>query len=105
MCLHTMLVVSNRLPVADGREDEFETLFKERASLAADRAGLQRVELLRPIDADTYVIQAYWESRDAFERWRTSEDFETAHADLPDDLFTGPNHLEIHELSGEYNGE
>ena len=96
-----MLVVSNRLPVADGREDEFEALFDERASMAMDRVGLRRLEPLRPVEANTYVIQAYWESRDAFERWRASDDFKTAHAGLPTDLFTGANQLEVHELAVE----
>jgi heme-degrading monooxygenase HmoA len=98
-----MLVVSNRLPVVAGREAEFEALFEERSGMAAERDGLRRLELLQPVEAETYVIQAYWESWDAFERWRASADFETAHADLPDDLFSGPNQLEIHELAVTYD--
>lgn len=92
-----MLVVTNRLPVADGQEERFEAFFADRAALADGQPGCERVDLLRPVEADYYVIQAFWKSRAAFERWRASEAFQTAHDDIPDDLFTGPNTLEIYE--------
>lgn len=98
-----MLVVSNRISVVAGHEAEFEALFEERSGMAVNRAGLHRLYLLRPIEAHTYVIQAYWESRDAFEEWRASEDFKMAYADLPNGLFTGPNHLGVHDLWLEYD--
>lgn len=94
-----MLVVTNRLPVAEGYGEEFLALFEERVEQIRARSGLKEVEILRPVDADQYVVQAYWESREAFEQWRTSEDFRAAHADLPSEMFTGPNQLDIYELA------
>lgn len=96
-----MLVVANHLAVADGYEEKFVKLFEERAEQLRDQSGLKRVEILRPFDGDQYVIQAYWVSRDAFEQWRNSEEFEAAHADLPAEMFTGSNQLEIYEVTKE----
>lgn len=96
-----MLVVANHLPVTDEYEAEFLELFEERVEQLRGRTGLEKVEILRQLDGRQYVIQAYWESRDAFERWRNSEDFEAAHANLPSEMFSGPNHLEIYELTRE----
>jgi heme-degrading monooxygenase HmoA len=93
-----MLVVANRLPVAEGHEDRFLQLFEERLDQIRARSGLREVEILRSVDTDEFVINAYWESREAFEQWRNSEDFETAHADLPTEMFTGPNRLDVYEL-------
>jgi heme-degrading monooxygenase HmoA len=93
-----MLVVANRLSVAQGHEDRFLQLFEERLPRIRSRSGLREVEILGSVDTNEFVIKAYWESREAFEQWRNSEDFETAHADLPTEMFTGPNQLDIYEL-------
>jgi len=105
--LHTLsvLVVANHLPVAEEYQTEFVELFEERVDQTRGRSGLEKVEILRPVDGGRYVIQAYWQSRDAFDQWRNSEDFEAAHADLPAKLFTGANHLRIYDLAGEIGAE
>lgn len=92
-----MFVVTNRLPVADGREADFVDLFEERIDRMRRRAGFERVELLAPVDTDHYIIQAYWESSAAFERWRESNAFREAHADLPLAMFDGSNQVETYE--------
>lgn len=99
-----MLVVANRIPVAEGQEAAFIERFEEQSEGIRDRPGFQGVELLSPVDADYHVIQAYWDSREAFEQWRNSRDFEEAHADIPDELFDGDNQLEIYERKLEIRG-
>lgn len=94
---HAMFVVANRIPVTDGREEEFIELFEERTDQLSRRAGFEKVELLEPVDADHYIIHAYWESSDAFDEWRESSAFEDAHADLPSEMFAGSNRLESYE--------
>lgn len=96
-----MLVVANHLPVAAEYEADFVELFEERVAQIRGRPGLKRVEILRHCDGDEFVVQAYWESRDAFEQWRDSDDFVAAHADLPSEMFLGGNRLEIYELAAE----
>jgi len=98
---HAMFVVTNHLPVADGREDDFEELFEERAGSVARRPGVRRLELLRPAEAGSYAVRAYWSSREAFGRWRASDEFRAVHADLPDGLLDGSNRIESHELAVE----
>lgn len=104
-----MLIVANRLPVASGREEEFVELFEERLEEIREQAGFERVELLAPAEwegeQDCYVIQAYWASREDFERWRDSDAFRRAHADFPSELFAGSNRIEIYELTAEFDGE
>lgn len=95
-----MLVVANHLPVAEGQEERFIELFEERVRRTRTRPGLESVEILQSVDSDEFVVQAYWESRAAFDEWRDSDDFRAAHADLPDGMFTGPNRLELYELAG-----
>lgn len=92
-----MFVVENRIPVTDGREEEFVELFEERTNQLSRRAGFEKVELLESVDADHYVIHAYWESNDAFEQWRESDAFRDAHADLPPEMFAGSNRIESFE--------
>lgn len=96
-----MLVVANRLPVADDREGEFEELFEERAREVTGLTGLKRLELLRADSSGVYVTRAYWESREAFDQWRSSKAFQTVHAGLPAGMFTGSNELEIYELASD----
>lgn len=96
-----MFVAVNRIPVVDGCDDEFREAFEERTQHIRQQPGLHRVELLRPVDAEQYIIQAYWESRAAFDQWRNSEAFQAAHADLSEGLFAGSNHLELYECTGE----
>lgn len=92
-----MLVVANHLQVAEGYEEEFLDRFEQQAARIRGRPGLTKVEILRPVDADEFIIQAYWESKEAFDQWRTSDDFHAAHSNLPPEMFAGPNHLEIYE--------
>ncbi|MBX0323968.1 antibiotic biosynthesis monooxygenase [Halomicroarcula sp. F13] len=94
-----MLVVANHLPVAPEHEADFVELFEERVAQLGGRSGLEKVEILRQREGNQFVVQAYWESRDAFEQWRDSDDFVAAHADLPSEMFTGQNRLEIYDLA------
>lgn len=94
-----MLVVQNRHPVNEGREEEFEALFEERTQLASQQIGFESLHLLRAEERSEYVIQAYWESEAAFENWRSSDLFVRAHEDISEDLFAGPNQLSVYEVT------
>ena len=49
--------------------------------------------------SDYYVVLTYWESEEAFRKWRESEDFRQAHANRPPkEMFAGPNVFEMHEV-------
>jgi heme-degrading monooxygenase HmoA len=95
-----MFVVTNRIPVAPGWEEQFETRFRNRAHAIGKQAGFVRMEVLRPVSKDTpYAVVTVWEDQPAFQAWIASEDFRDAHRNpLPKDAFTGDGRLEQHEL-------
>jgi heme-degrading monooxygenase HmoA len=110
-----MIVVTNRIPVAEGWEEKFEDRFRDRAHLVDRAPGFVRNEVLRPRpmtfdhdsgewvadpDAESYYeVKTWWETFEDFERWTNSPEFAEAHADRPpSEMFAGSNVLEIHEV-------
>lgn len=95
-----MFVVANRIPVADGYEEQFEDRFSERVAKVDERPGFVRMEVLRPTGDEPYVVLTYWESEADFEAWTDSEDFREAHANRPPpEMFDGENAMEAHEVA------
>ncbi len=109
-----MFVVTNRIPVAEGYEEQFEERFRKRARLIDNEPGFIRNLVLRPVsrrldpatgsfkESDAlgyYLVQTFWESEQAFWDWTSSDSFRKAHSDRPPkEMFAGPNVLEIHEV-------
>lgn len=94
-----VVVVANRIPVAEGWEEDFERRWRDREWSIAELPGFLRNEILRPVRGDHYVVKTYWEDMEAFEAWTESRAFREAHADPPpEEAFAGPNVLEIHEV-------
>ena len=110
-----MIVVTNRIPVAQGQEIDFEARFKRRVHLVDRSPGFIRNEVHRPrpmkFDGASggwkpdpegrgyYEIKTWWRSMADFEAWTKSEAFAEAHRDRPPkEMFAGPNVLEIHEV-------
>ncbi len=113
--LFEMIVVTNRIPVAQGHEIDFEDRFKRRAHLVDQSPGFVRNEVHRPqpmrFDRETgawvpdpdsqgyYEVKTWWRSFDDFVAWTKSDSFKEAHRDRPPaEMFAGPNVLEIHEV-------
>lgn len=95
----SMVVVTNRIPVAKGHEADFEERFRNRAGLIDQEPGFIRNEILRPIKGDCYLVKTYWRSQADFEQWTKSESFRKAHSNRPPaEMFAGSNVLEIHEV-------
>lgn len=97
-----MISVANRIHVKLEYHDAFEARFRDRAGLVDGMPGFIANHVLRPTrDGDPFVVLTFWESREAFEAWTTSDAFRQGHArsgTLPKDAFSGPNVLEIHEV-------
>lgn len=102
----TMIVVANRIPIAKGYEKEFEKRFEQRLRSVDQMPGFIRIEILRPLLGDNYIIMTFWESRAAFEAWMKSEAFKRAHAHethahanpASKEMFAGRNVCEVHEV-------
>lgn len=110
-----MIVVTNRIPVAQGHEIDFEDRFRRRVHLVDQAPGFIRNEVHRPRpmkfdheagrfvpDPDAqgfYEVKTWWKSMEDFEAWTRSPAFAQAHADrAPKEMFSGPSRLEVHEV-------
>ncbi|ADR37593.1 antibiotic biosynthesis monooxygenase family protein [Oceanithermus profundus] len=98
-----MFVTINRIPVHPEYAAAFEARFQDRARAVDAAPGFVRNLVLRPADPATqpYLVQTFWESREAFEAWVESDAFKKGHAragSLPREAFRGPNELETFEV-------
>jgi heme-degrading monooxygenase HmoA len=111
----TVICVTNRIPVAEGHEIDFEDRFKNRVHLVDQSPGFIRNEVHRPrpmkFDHETgsfvadpdregyYEVKTWWRTLDDFVAWTHSDAFREAHSNRPPkEMFRGPNVLEIHEV-------
>ncbi|MFN3200322.1 MAG: antibiotic biosynthesis monooxygenase family protein [Bradymonadia bacterium] len=109
------VVVTNRIPVNEGHEIDFEDRFRNRIHLVDQSPGFIRNEVHRPrpmkFDHETggwvkddekqgyYEIKTWWKSMADFVAWTRSDFFRQAHANRPPkDMFAGPSEIVIHEI-------
>jgi heme-degrading monooxygenase HmoA len=110
-----MIVVTNRIPVAAGHENDFEDRFRNRAHLIDRSPGFVRNEVHRPrpmrFDRESgawrddpegqgyYEVKTWWRTFDDFVAWTESPSFAEAHKDRPPkEMFAGANELTVHEV-------
>lgn len=110
-----MIIVTNRIPVADGWEEKFEDRFRDRAHLVDQSPGFVRNEVHRPrpmkFDRESggwvpdpdgeayYEVKTWWRSFEDFAAWTKSDSFREAHANRPPaEMFAGSSSLAVHEL-------
>jgi len=74
-----MIVVMNRITVAEGREEEFEQTFLNRDRAVDQMTGFIDLQVLRSSEGRTYIVMTRWNSREAFDTWTSSEAFLAAH--------------------------
>jgi heme-degrading monooxygenase HmoA len=110
-----MIVVTNRIPVAEGHEAAFEERFRNRVHLVDQAPGFVRNEVHRPrpmkfnheqggfvpdLDREGfYQVKTWWQSLDDFVAWTKSPAFAEAHKNrAPKEMFRGASSLETHEV-------
>lgn len=110
-----MVVVTNRIPVAQGHEIDFEDRFRRRVHLVDRAPGFVRNEVHRPSPVKFdhaaggwmpdpgqqgyYEVKTWWRELEDFVAWTRSPAFAEAHRDrAPAEMFAGPNVLEVHEV-------
>ncbi|MFT8327908.1 antibiotic biosynthesis monooxygenase family protein [Gluconobacter oxydans] len=79
-----MFVVVNRFKVRLDREADFRRRWLDREVLLNTVPGFLMIQLLKGgiySDHVAYASHASWTSREAFEAWRGSDLFQTAHKD------------------------
>lgn len=89
-----MFVAMNRFRVSLGREEEFETLWRNRKSRLDEMDGFVSFHLLRGPEREDhrlYASHTVWADEAAFRAWTTSEQFRDAHRDAGGtrDLYIG----------------
>jgi heme-degrading monooxygenase HmoA len=73
-----MFIAMNNFKVVEGKESEFEQIWKSRETYLHGVPGFVRFALLRG-DGGEYVSHSTWESREAFIAWTQSEAFVKGH--------------------------
>jgi heme-degrading monooxygenase HmoA len=96
-----MVIVMNRIPIAEGREQEFEKTFTESDRAIDHMTGFVDMQVLRPSEGRTYVVMTRWKSREAFRQWTESEAFISAHRKQSPGLAESRPTLEIYEVCAE----
>ncbi len=111
-----MFLVTNRLAVSPGWEEELERRFAERAEQIEHEPGFVQLDVMRPVrrrknrqtgemeetaGPGVYLIQTWWQDEAAFWKWTESESFRAAHKNSPTpEMYAAPGQLEIHERVG-----
>ena len=93
-----MVIVMNRITVAEGRELDFEKTFTERDRAVDLMPGFLGLQVLRPAEGRTYVVMTRWKSREAFDDWTQSEAFISAHRKQSPGFAENRPTLEIFEV-------
>ncbi|MDF1564697.1 MAG: antibiotic biosynthesis monooxygenase [Deltaproteobacteria bacterium] len=94
-----MYIAMNRFTVAEGREEDFERVWRERDSHLAGVPGFEAFNLLRGATAEgktLFASHSVWTSHEAFVAWTESEAFRKAHsgARTPEGILLGPPRFE-----------
>lgn len=92
-----MVIVMNRIPVAEGREQDFEQSFIGRDRAVDTMPGFVDMQVLRPVEGRTYIVLTRWQSHEAFTAWTSSEAFIAAHRKQTPGLAEARPSLEIYE--------
>ena len=99
-----MILVTNRIPVSEGFEADFEDRFRKRVHLVDQSPGFIRNEVHRPkpmkLDHATgewatnpdepgyYEVKTWWQSFEDFTAWTKSPSFAEAHRNkAPEGMF------------------
>lgn len=93
-----MFIAMNRFAINPGREADFEAAWKLRESYLNEVPGFLRFALLRADNDGEYLSHSTWESRDAFEVWTGSEQFQKAHGQTAmTGVLAGPPKVSLYE--------
>jgi heme-degrading monooxygenase HmoA len=74
-----MYIAMNRFTVIAGKENDFESMWKNRNTYLDQVSGFKEFHLLRG-DNGVFISHSTWESQEAFKNWTNSEAFQKAHA-------------------------
>lgn len=74
-----MYIAMNRFTVLPGKEDEFQTMWKNRETFLGQVLGFKEFHLLRG-ESGIFISHSTWDNRQSFINWTESDAFRKAHA-------------------------
>ena len=78
------VVKINAIAVGEGKGEELEKRFAQRAGEVDNQPGFEGFELLRPVEGeDRYFIYTRWDSEESFQAWVNSQSFQHGHRQPP----------------------
>ena len=78
------VVKINAIAVGEGKGEELEKRFAQRAGEVDNQPGFEGFELLRPVEGeDRYFIYTRWDSEESFQAWVNSQAFQHGHRQAP----------------------
>jgi heme-degrading monooxygenase HmoA len=98
-----MYIAMNRFKVVRGREEDFETVWRNREGHLNEVPGFVEFHMLKGAAYDDHTLYAshtVWASTAAFEAWTRSEAFRMAHRNAGKNagLYLGGPHFEGFEV-------
>ena len=93
-----MFIAMNKFQVVPERENDFETIWKERDSYLQEVPGFVQFALLRGDVEGEYISHSTWADRDAFLAWTQSESFRRAHSGMRADFIMGPGEFSAYDV-------
>ena len=82
-----MYIAMNRFKIVPGKEDAFETVWRDRDTHLDKVPGYKEFQLVRGPEREDHTLYAshtLWETEEAFVDWTKSEAFRAAHANAGD---------------------
>jgi heme-degrading monooxygenase HmoA len=74
------VVKINAIAVGEGKGEELEKRFAQRAGEVENQFGFEGFELLRPVEGETrYFVYTRWDSEESFQAWVSSPAFQQGH--------------------------
>lgn len=99
-----MFIAMNRFKIAQGREQDFVEIWRNRDTFLQEVPGFKTFNLLKGPEGEGYTLYSSfseWESEEAFQQWTKSEAFRKAHANAggvkSEGIYLGPPQLECFE--------
>lgn len=95
-----MYIVQNTFSIAEQHRESFEERQHAAPTVTDEVPGRLMVARLKGDEAGVFANLSIWESREAFEAWRESDNFKQAHAGGPpmEGVFTAPPQLASYEV-------
>ncbi|MCP4209394.1 MAG: antibiotic biosynthesis monooxygenase [Shimia sp.] len=85
-------IAMNRFRIAEGRETDFEDVWRSRESRLKELKGFREFRLLKGPEREGHTLYSshvLWDSKDDFDAWTKSEQFRASHRNSGDSRSKG----------------